>query len=56
MKLPKKALEKIHFKTIVSKVMYGISVWVNCSVPLFQRQEAVHARAARFNYNLLKEQ
>ena len=55
MKLPKTALEEIYYKTIVSRVTYGISVWGNCSVPLFQRLEAIHARAARFIYNLPKE-
>ena len=55
MKLPKKALEETYYKTIVSRVTYGISVWGNCSVPLFQRPEAIHARAARFINNLLKE-
>ena len=54
-KLPKKALEEIYYKTIISRVTYGISVWGNCSVPLFQRLEAIHARAARFIYNLPKE-
>ena len=43
MKLPKKALEEIYYKTIVSGVTYGISVWGNCSVHLFQRPEAIHA-------------
>ena len=55
MKLPKNALEDIYYKTIVSRVTYGISVWGNCSVPLFQRLEALHARAPRFIYNLSKE-
>ena len=55
MKLPKKALEEIYYKTIVSRVTYGISVWRNCSVPLFQRLQAIHARAAIFIYNLPKE-
>ena len=55
MKLQKKALEEIYYKTILSRVTYGISVWGNCSVPLFQRLEAIHTRAARFIYNLKKE-
>ena len=54
-KLPKNALEEIYYKTIVSRVTYGISVWENCSVSLFQRLEAIHTRAARFIYNLPKE-
>ena len=56
MKLLKKTLEEIYHKTIVSKVTCGISICMgNCSVPLFQRLEAIHDRAARFIYNLLKE-
>ena len=48
-------MEEISYKTIVSRVTFGISVWGNCSVPLFERLEAIHARAARFTYNLPKE-
>ena len=48
-------MQEIYYKTIVSGVTYGISVWGNCSVPLFQRLEAIHATAARLIYNLPKE-
>ena len=47
--LPRKVLEEVYFKTVISSTVYGISVWGSCSVALFQQLEAVHARAARFN-------
>ena len=54
MNLPRMALEEIYFKTVISKVTYCISVWGNCSVPLFKTLESIHARAARFIYSLPK--
>ena len=52
--LPRKVLEEVYFKTVISSMVYGISVWGSCSVALFQQLEAVHARAARFIYKISK--
>ena len=51
-RLPSKILEEIYFKTVIPGVTYCISVWGNCSTPLFNKLEEIHVKAARFIHRL----
>ena len=50
--LPTSLLEEIYYKTIIPQVTYCISIWGNCSIPLFSKLERYHLRAARIIYKL----
>ena len=51
----KRVLKEVYFKTIIPSVVYCIFVWGNCSIPLFQRTEAIHTRAVRLVHKLPRE-
>ena len=51
-RLSPKVLKEIYFKTVVPGVTYCISVWDGCTVPLFNKLEEIHTRAARLIHNL----
>ena len=45
---------KLHFKTVIAAVTYGIAVWGTCSQALTSQLERVHARAAKLIHKLPK--
>ena len=50
--LSPQVLEAIYFKGILPSVIYGKSVWGNCSPSIFQDLEATHVRAARIIHKI----
>lgn len=46
--LPKSTLSTIYHQGILPSVMYGISIWGNCSPTIMARLEKIHTRAARY--------
>ena len=52
--LPIKVKEEIYFKTIISTVTYGITVWGTCSPSLMKDIKRIHARAAKIIHRLPK--
>ena len=50
--LPKSALEKIYYQTIVAGIVYCMPVWGTCSPFRFNELELIHERAARIIFNL----
>jgi len=46
--MPKSVLSSIYFQGVLPSILYGISVWGNCSPSLMMKIEKIHIRAARF--------
>jgi len=52
--MPKSVLSSIYFQGVLPSILYGISVWGNCSPSLMMKIEKIHIRAARFIHRLKK--
>ena len=52
--MPKSTLTTIYHQGILPSVLYGISVWGNCSPTIMANVERIHIRAARFIHKVKK--